>query len=74
MCPGWEALFFFFFFFPFFHAVSKNHLVNLSSAGIIPVCGYLWGGEGEGEGLTYYNNKGDRENSEMKRLSHLSGM
>ena len=73
MCPGWEALFCFFFF-PFFHAVSKNHLVNLSSASIIPVCGSLWGGDGGGEGLTYYNNKGDRENSEMKRLSHLSGM
>ena len=53
----WLGGTFFFFFFPFFHAVSKNHLVNLSLASIIPVCGYLWGGNGGGEGLTYYKNK-----------------
>lgn len=72
MSSGWEALSFLFL--SFFHAFSKNHLVNLLSASIISVCGFLWGGNGEGEGLTYYKNKGDRENSEMKRLSHLSGI
>lgn len=66
----WLGGTFFFLFFPFFHAVSKNHLVNLSLASIIPACGYL-GGNGGGEGLTYCKDKGDRENSEMKSC-HVS--